>query len=643
MAEMAAWTVRGTTTSTQLDQSVPVERTGVRNIVSRFEQKPKQSLDALPFRTVRSFFNSQEQRSIHVTAEKQKYDALTEKQRLERSPELVVARKRLGSGTQENNSSTDTAVMVDYEPLGREEQDRTEELQEVEQLELVTETNQQQEEQELVPEEPELVQQEQSQDLASPSPPGAEKIEEVKVFEMENTVPTPPPPPLEEELDEEENTKATEQAVGSPIIETPEQETRKRPMLTTELSFVMEEDHTIETEDMVVVGERFSTDGEDDRDELLLLLERELRLTPEDEAELCSALESIPSPRFRAKALRRVHKYEKPENVPSKLFVPTAASLASRTTKSPNAPKREPRAASKSLPKQPAAASAPAPTRRTNKYANIQSKVKQIINAPPASVRKGSTASADSDVSQTSQPLTPGKSPSRRNSRLSTGVASVDRQPLKSNTPSRRSSGFRSLKDLHGDDVHSDWEGRHRGERLSFASSTSSTDSMDPAAYQLAYTMRKSRYENVTPRYLDFDKSSTYVRNKESQRERRNRLAEANAAKSVERQKQLKLQQSLKEKREQEDKEATVRRGAELHSLSQALREMEKQEEAARRKSLSATRRALNGTGTNDYKRTPTSSIATSSPRTSVLSESDSIPSSVGFKESTFPDATFAA
>ncbi|KAG6590845.1 adhesin-like protein [Phytophthora cinnamomi] len=49
-------------------------------------------------------------------------------------------------------------------------------------------------------------------------------------------------------------------------IKEPQQETKStpRPLLTTERSFVMENDNTIETEDTVVVGERPMTDGEDE-------------------------------------------------------------------------------------------------------------------------------------------------------------------------------------------------------------------------------------------------------------------------------------------------------------------------------------------------------------------------------------------
>ncbi|KAG3119417.1 hypothetical protein PI124_g4062 [Phytophthora idaei] len=57
--------------------------------------------------------------------------------------------------------------------------------------------------------------------------------------------------------------------LGEPVVEAPKVHSNqgpksKRPMLTTERSFVMEKDDTIETEDTVVVGERPMTDGEDE-------------------------------------------------------------------------------------------------------------------------------------------------------------------------------------------------------------------------------------------------------------------------------------------------------------------------------------------------------------------------------------------
>ncbi|RLN38139.1 hypothetical protein BBJ28_00019428, partial [Nothophytophthora sp. Chile5] len=66
------------------------------------------------------------------------------------------------------------------------------------------------------------------------------------------------------------------------VEESSEQATRRtdsrtRPMLTTERSFVMEDDHTIETEDTVVVRERPLTDGEEDLEPVTITRARTAR------------------------------------------------------------------------------------------------------------------------------------------------------------------------------------------------------------------------------------------------------------------------------------------------------------------------------------------------------------------------------
>ncbi|KAL4129657.1 hypothetical protein PRIC2_005664 [Phytophthora ramorum] len=58
----------------------PEKMSPVKSLASRFEGKREQSLDSLKFRTVREFFS--EERSVRVGAEKQKYEALTEQQKL---------------------------------------------------------------------------------------------------------------------------------------------------------------------------------------------------------------------------------------------------------------------------------------------------------------------------------------------------------------------------------------------------------------------------------------------------------------------------------------------------------------------------------------------------------------------------------
>uniref|UniRef100_K3WCV5 Uncharacterized protein n=1 Tax=Globisporangium ultimum (strain ATCC 200006 / CBS 805.95 / DAOM BR144) TaxID=431595 RepID=K3WCV5_GLOUD len=70
------------------------EEFDVKNFINRFQAKKEETLDNLPFRTVRSFF-TEKQRSIHVSAEKEKYDALTEQQKQEANAaqELKLAPK----------------------------------------------------------------------------------------------------------------------------------------------------------------------------------------------------------------------------------------------------------------------------------------------------------------------------------------------------------------------------------------------------------------------------------------------------------------------------------------------------------------------------------------------------------------------
>lgn len=546
----------------------------VRNIVSRFETKKEQSLDALPFRTVRSFFDEND-RSIHVSQEKQKYDELMAKMRkeaLERSPESRAARKRLGS--------SESPVAVD--PLNNDDADVM--VDSINSAQFTSDESNQVEEEENIPE-PEVV-------------------------EENNKETLPPPPPLPPADAEESELNASQ------IVNTPEQDTKKRPILTTERSFVMEEDHTIETEDMIVVGERISTDGEEDREELVAVLERELYMTEEDAHNIRDALESNPSSSRRSSVVK-THRYKRPENVPSKLHVPTAASLASRTSKNPASIKKE------SVPTPSKKPTVSTPTPKKNPYANVKSKVKEMINAPPATSRKSSDASDTSYslLSPSSTKSSDMKTP-RTKSKLQNGAASVDRRSFMSNS-SRRSSSHRPFLNLHDESAHEDWEGRHRNERLSFASSTSSTDSSDPLALQLSFTKRKSRYDNVEPRYLDYSKSSMYSRNKEAQTERRKKLEQENAAKSADRQKQINFQQTVKGKRDKEDQEAALRRGEELHKLTKATREQEKLGEPERRDSLSAIRRALSSTSV-EAKRCSPSSQSASSPRSSVLSEPDS-------------------
>ncbi|CAH0486433.1 unnamed protein product [Peronospora farinosa] len=69
-----------TDSSSKFSDDVQESLTPVKRIASRFEGKHEQSLDNLKFRTVREFFPDGGKRSIHVGAEKAKYEAIRKQQ-----------------------------------------------------------------------------------------------------------------------------------------------------------------------------------------------------------------------------------------------------------------------------------------------------------------------------------------------------------------------------------------------------------------------------------------------------------------------------------------------------------------------------------------------------------------------------------
>uniref|UniRef100_A0AAV1TUD0 Uncharacterized protein n=1 Tax=Peronospora matthiolae TaxID=2874970 RepID=A0AAV1TUD0_9STRA len=78
--------------STQLvAPAKPKQVSPVKRLTSRFEGKREQSLDSLKFRTVRGFFP--DERSVHVGAEKEKYEAHAQQQKLNAKAEQVIKSK----------------------------------------------------------------------------------------------------------------------------------------------------------------------------------------------------------------------------------------------------------------------------------------------------------------------------------------------------------------------------------------------------------------------------------------------------------------------------------------------------------------------------------------------------------------------
>uniref|UniRef100_H3HC52 Uncharacterized protein n=1 Tax=Phytophthora ramorum TaxID=164328 RepID=H3HC52_PHYRM len=102
----------------------------VRNMASRFEKKAEQSLDNLSFRTVRSFFPTE--KSVHVGAEKQKYEAVEkekEKQAAKEAEEKLAKRvaaeeeqklKETGTSDDTATASTETTEPATEESVAQE-------------------------------------------------------------------------------------------------------------------------------------------------------------------------------------------------------------------------------------------------------------------------------------------------------------------------------------------------------------------------------------------------------------------------------------------------------------------------------------------------------------------------------------------
>ncbi|RLN49715.1 hypothetical protein BBJ29_004810 [Phytophthora kernoviae] len=89
----------------------PEKMSPVKSLASRFEGKREQSLDNLKFRTVREFFP--EERSVHVGAEKKKYETLTKQQKLkDKAEEEAKSKYKAGSSFQKSPVKEPAAVAV---------------------------------------------------------------------------------------------------------------------------------------------------------------------------------------------------------------------------------------------------------------------------------------------------------------------------------------------------------------------------------------------------------------------------------------------------------------------------------------------------------------------------------------------------
>uniref|UniRef100_K3WCV6 Uncharacterized protein n=1 Tax=Globisporangium ultimum (strain ATCC 200006 / CBS 805.95 / DAOM BR144) TaxID=431595 RepID=K3WCV6_GLOUD len=98
-----------------------VQATPVKNMVSMFEVKKEQTLDDLQFRTVRSFFTEQE-RSIRVAAERERYNALTEQQKQDAA---AVEEKKSAKDEISNEGSATGEIEADEAAFGGSDETST--------------------------------------------------------------------------------------------------------------------------------------------------------------------------------------------------------------------------------------------------------------------------------------------------------------------------------------------------------------------------------------------------------------------------------------------------------------------------------------------------------------------------------------
>ncbi|KAF1332911.1 hypothetical protein FI667_g3110, partial [Globisporangium splendens] len=486
-------------------------------------------------------------------------------------------------------------------------------------------------------------------------------------------------------------------------------ETKKRPILTTERSFVMEDSDSIETEDTVVVGERFSTEGEEEfetskvQSETAVKVEaaaiakssaavakRKATLVKKQEAKKSSVSPTVPRTRTQSDISMRhtassakksadvktrptaTSVTKRPSGMPAKTVAaakpilseeaapaapiprkaavpvqastvrrkssftaPTASSVARTSsekqtstgqpegtvaTKKPAVPRQrltpKPKPVDSAAPSTPAETARPPvkfrsqssdardlasqqPSRVKNKFAHVQSRVKNSISAA------ATTQEPSDNQSSSLSPEAPVVVVDRRKSLgSSTRVASsVSKKTSVAPTFNRRStltnrSSLSERSDSDNVTRRSDARAKRSVRLGSASSSSSSTDSPDPFAIALrksgTYKTRAdgTRLDGTIPRYLDYENSPVYQRHLQEQLERRKRLEQINALKSEERQKALRHFFADKQQHNYQYQAEELRRGSEQHEFTQAMKDKERAAEKALRQEKSRARHA---------------------------------------------------
>ncbi|KAI9991593.1 hypothetical protein PInf_016883 [Phytophthora infestans] len=761
--------------------------TPVKSIASRFEGKREQSLDSLKFRTVREFFP--EQRSVHVGAEKAKFEAITKQQEeakaAERKTKHVVALTTEKSDSKESETEIETSLASAAEPqvtnvvdadesatamdgqVETTEMDKTtvvvEETPAVSSEHQVDDVNSTEldvavtsedavvtEDQSLakdteatvpitsddiaVSEEVkdevgviETVQKEEDvgdtkQETCTAADPSEDPVEttiesvaeQVSVEEAEmvqgrddiaeeksiselveldlgvqetlriesavtssdeiaavNTESTAlnvqPTDALE--FVEESRLKSADKAlvdvdrddVDPPQVHSSQGPKSKRALLTTERSFVMEKDETIETEDTVVVGERPMTDGEDEFELLSPTkrrpahelfdatpskkqlkkqnsapkLTRKVSVGSVGSAKSSSSRTTVPVPMKRASITAPTASYkarqaaEAEDHKAAQLKKHGSASKLKGTVASPTVP----------IPMKRASISAPTASYMARKAAEGKQQSKKSdtgvmkprptvpvlmkrasITAPTASwqARNVPDQSSDSVPKNLASKPSPTVPVAPKRASFMTSTASFKARKTSDAvemTPPVRNKRYENVRSKVRDGIQSgtthsthkitkeEFIAAERRKSLGSAGVRSVLDVVDrraslsaraaidgPPEPFIRSAVSRKKLNSTLPRYLDYENSSGYAERARKQYERRKRLEEENAAKSEQRQRELRTFFNDRQQKSMLSSAEEVRRGLEAHEFAQLAKESEQEAQKARRRGQQGTR-----------------------------------------------------
>lgn len=185
------------------------------------------------------------------------------------------------------------------------------------------------------------------------------------------------------------------------------------------------------------------------------------------------------------------------------------------------------------------------PLYRNKRYANVQSKVLGMINAP-AKKTEPKPAPPVEEPKRPAPVQKPTMFKSKRYANVQSKIKDIIHSGPSQSDPSavdRRRSLGSAKRDAVADAARrrSSLAGSSTLRSANTSGSGSGSDSSDPFAQALAARAHKKKLNNAVPRYLSYENSGVYAQRAQTQQERRRRLEEQNANKSQTRQHQLRV------------------------------------------------------------------------------------------------------